>query len=142
MDRVFEFAAAHWMLVGLTVAVVIALAANEIYLALGTRAAVDPTTATRLYNQQDAVFIDIRDENAYHKRHLPGALNVPEKHLDQRGDYLAGYAGRPAVVYAEGARSLSAILARIEAAGLTPVYQLQGGLAGWQEANLPTEGRG
>jgi rhodanese-related sulfurtransferase len=142
MDKVVEFVTAHWMLAGLTAAVVVGLIANEIYLALGSQAAVDPTTATRLYNQQDAVFIDIRDENAYHKRHLPGAVNIPEKHLDQRGDYLAGYAGRPAVVYADGGRSLSAILARIEAAGLTPVYQLQGGLAGWQEANLPTEGRG
>jgi len=142
MDRVIEFATTHWMLVAVTVAVVIAIIANEIYGLVGGRNALDAMTATQLYNQQDAVFIDIRDENAYHKRHLPGAINIPEKHLDQRKDYLAGFSGRPGIVYGDGSRSLAGLVPAIEAAGLSPVYQLQGGLLGWQEANLPTEGRG
>lgn len=142
MEKLFEFAAAHWVLVGLTLAVIAGLVANEIYGVIAGRSAVDANTATRLYNNEDAVFIDVRDENAYHKRHLPGAINVPEKHIANRGDYLAGYAGRPAIVYADGNRALAKVLTQIEAAGLSPVYQLRGGIMAWQEANLPTEGRG
>jgi rhodanese-related sulfurtransferase len=142
METLFEFAAAHWVLVGLTLAVIAGLVANEIYGVVGGRSAIEPYAATRLYNSDDAVFVDIRDENAYQKRHLPGAINVPEKYLASRQDYLAGYAGRPAIVYAEGNRALAKVLPQIEAAGPSPVYQLRGGLMAWQEANLPTEGRG
>lgn len=142
MDRILEFAASHWMLVTGTVAVIIALIVNEAYMVARSGTSVDPTAATRLYNQEDAVFIDLRDENSYHKRHLPGAINVPEKHLGQRQDYLAGYAGRPAILYVDGPRSLGQAMGQVEGAGLSPVYQLRGGLAAWREANLPTEGRG
>lgn len=142
MDTLLEFAAANWLLVAALVAVIIALIANEIVLLRSGRQAVDPGSATRLYNQEDAVFIDLRSENAYHKAHLPSAVNIPEAHLDTQSDRLERYQGRPAVVYADAGRGLAKVLPRIEQAGLTPVYQLRGGIQSWQEANLPTEGRG
>lgn len=142
METLFEFATAHWVLVGATGAVIAGLVANEIYALVGGRQRVDPQAATRLFNNDNALFIDVRSENAYQQRHLPSAVNVPEQYIGNRQEYLGGYAGRPAIVYGDGNRALAHLLPRVEAAGLSPVYQLSGGLYAWQEANLPTEGRG
>ncbi|MCS4505396.1 putative protein YibN [wastewater metagenome] len=141
MDKLVEFAADQWLLVLATVGVIIAIIANEIYLRLQGRDAVDPETATRLYNREDAVFVDVRDENAFVSRHLPGAVNAPRSHIEQHGDRLERLRGRPVIVYGAGG-GLAAAARQLREMGHEPVYQLRGGYPAWEDKGLPTEGRG
>lgn len=143
MERIVEFATNHWLLVLGLIAVAVAIVVNEIILLLGGRGAVAPEDATRLYNRDDAVFVDVRGENAFHTSHLPGAVNVPLERLEQQLDRLRGYDGRPVIVYGDTAdRRATRARGRLDKAGLAGVYHLQGGIAAWQSAGLPTEGRG
>ncbi|MDZ7810526.1 MAG: rhodanese-like domain-containing protein [Arhodomonas sp.] len=141
MERLVEFATNHPLLVLGTVGVIAAIIANEIYLRIQARDAVDPDTATRLYNREDAVFVDVRDENAFVSAHLPGAINAPGTHLEQHRDRLERARGHPVIVYGNGGGLASTVQA-IRGMGHEPVYQLRGGFPAWAENGLPTEGRG
>ncbi len=141
MERLLEFAGNHPLLSAGIAATVIAIIAHEIYqLKIGGRA-VDTATATRLYNKENAVFIDVRGENAYVTSHLPGAVNVPGERIAQQGKRLARHKGRPAIVYGEPGRGVGKAIAALRESGFDTVYELRGGFAAWQEASLPVEGR-
>ncbi|HKJ94587.1 MAG TPA: rhodanese-like domain-containing protein [Gammaproteobacteria bacterium] len=141
MDKLLEFASNHLLLILGIVAVVVAIVANEIYQFLLGRGSVEASTATQLYNREDAVFLDLRGENAYHTAHLPGAINIPQEHLDAQSDRLKRCQGHPVVVYGDSGRGFAGVIKRLRNQGLEPVYQLRGGIQAWQEANLPTDGR-
>lgn len=142
MERFFEFAGNHPLLIAGIVAVVVAIIANEIYqLRVGSRA-VDTATATNLYNRDDAVFIDLRGENAFLTSHLPGAVNVPMARIAQQKERLNRYRGRPLIVYGEPGRGVGKAITALREAGFDPVYELRGGFGAWQEASLPLESRG
>ncbi len=141
MDKLLEFAANNWLLVLALVGVIVALIANEVYLRLQGRDAVDPEAATRLYNREDAVFVDVRDDNAFVSNHLPGAVHVPQSHLEQHRERLERLRGRPVIAYSE-AGGIARVVASLREMGLEPVYQLRGGFAAWRDRGLPTEGRG
>lgn len=142
MDRVIEFTFNHPLLIAALVVVLAALVANEIMNFRRSRHAVDVSDATRMYNRDEAVFVDIRNENAYQTSHLPGAVNIPMEYLDKRQDRLKRFRDRSIVVYCDsGQRTLKAVQA-LQALGWSEVHQLRGGLNAWREASMPTEGRG
>ena len=141
MDRVIEFSVNHPLLIAALVVVLAALVANEIMNFRRSRNALDVVEATRLYNRDEAVFVDIRNENAYQTSHLPGAVNIPMEYLDQRQDRLKRLKDRSIVVYCDsGQRTLKAVNA-LKALGWAEVHQLRGGLNAWREASMPTQGR-
>ena len=141
MDRVIEFSVNHPLLIAALVVVLAALVANEIMNFRRSRNALDVVEATRLYNRDEAVFVDIRNENAYQTSHLPGAVNIPMEYLDQRQDRLKRFKDRSIVVYCDnGQRTLKAVNA-LKALGWPEVHQLRGGLNAWREASMPTQGR-
>ena len=142
MDRVIEFATNHPLLVAALFAVIAAIVANEYMNFRRSRHAIDTDEATRLYNRDAAVFVDVRDENAYQSSHLPGAINIPMAHIDKRQDRLKRFGDRRIVVYCDtGQRTLKAVQA-LQGQGWSDVQQLRGGINAWREASLPTQGRG
>lgn len=142
MDRVIEFSLNHPLLIGALFAVLAAIVASEIMNFRRSRFAIGATEATQLYNRDAAVFVDIRNENAYQTSHLPGAINIPLEHIDKRQDRLKRYTDQQIIVYCDtGQRTLKAVQA-LQAQGWSDVQQLRGGLNAWRDASLPTEGRG
>lgn len=142
MDRVVEFAGNHPLLMLALVAVLAAIVANEVMQYLRGADALDPDAATRLYNRQEAVFVDLRGENAYHSAHLPGAVNVPLEHLEQQARRLERFQGRPLIVYCDSGRQGRKAVQALRGRGWETVYQLKGGFTAWRDNGMPTEGRG
>ncbi|MEX0374721.1 rhodanese-like domain-containing protein [Spiribacter pallidus] len=141
MDRVIEFSTNHPLLVAALAAVLVAIIANEVLSYRRRRDALTPGDATRLYNQDKAVFIDVRNENAFQASHLPGAVNIPMEHLDKRGDRLARFKDKTLIVYCDnGQRTLRAVQT-LKSQGWPDVFQLRGGLTAWREESFPTEGK-
>ena len=141
MDRVIEFAVNNLLLTAAFIIVVSAIITNEIMTFRKGRFAIDTTDATRLFNRDQAVFIDIRNENAYQKSHLPGAINIPLEHVDKRKDKLQRFSGQTMIVYCDtGSTTLKAVKA-LQAQGWDKVHQLRGGINAWRAAGLPIDGR-
>ena len=85
------------------------------------------------------VILDMRDDAAYKKAHIPGAVNIPLKELgyklfrlDKRKDII---------VYCDvGVRSKVACRILVNA-GFKDVYNLTGGLKAWKYAIETSDGR-
>jgi rhodanese-related sulfurtransferase len=100
---------------------------------------VGPAEAVLLINRKDAVVLDVRDAAEYKSGHITNARNVPEAELDTRAKELDRMKTKPIIVScARGNRSAS-IAAKLRKLGFAEVVALRGGIAAWQQANMPLE---
>lgn len=96
-----------------------------------------PIAATLLINREDAVLVDLRDQNEFDQAHLPNARHLPLGELTQRSAELEKFRERPLILYcATGSRTASAI-ATLKKVGFTRLYNLRGGIFEWEKAGQP-----
>ncbi len=93
--------------------------------------------AVRWQNDDDALFVDVRDTKAYQQGHILDAKHIP---LDQITKRLSESKSdkKLVLVCEQGIQSRSAGKKLRKAAGLNYVYTLQGGMEAWRKANMPT----
>ena len=95
--------------------------------------------ATQLINHQDALVLDVREEKEFQAGHIPGARHIPGGQLGGRLKELERFKTRPILVNCRsGMRSATACNV-LHREGFTEVYNLKGGIAAWEQANLPLE---
>jgi rhodanese-related sulfurtransferase len=100
---------------------------------------VGTTEAVQLINRRDAVVIDVRDAADYKSGHITNARHLPESELDARAKELEKVKTKPIIVScARGNRSPN-VATRLRKLGFKEVVSLRGGLASWQQANMPLE---
>ncbi len=93
---------------------------------------------TQLMNRGKTVVLDVRDPAEFAKGHLRDAKNIPLADLQARIGELDKAKGKSVVVVCQtGARADKAIKV-LQGAGFDDVVGLDGGLAAWQAASLPT----
>ena len=99
--------------------------------------AIDARGAERLA-KSGAVLVDIREDGEYTRSCIPGAIHLPLSRLDD--DDLATPQDH-AVVFlcASGGRTRIHESRLAEKAGKRPAYVMEGGLAAWHQAGLPTQ---
>lgn len=137
MEQYIDFAARNWFLFAALFVVLGLLVGGEIMRWRRGISAISATQTLQLLNQNDAVLVDVRDESEYKAGHIPDARHAPMSDLGNRLKELNKYKDRPVVVYClTGSRSAAAA-AQLKKAGFQTVHTLQGGLHGWQNANLP-----
>ena len=84
-----------------------------------------------------AFVLDVREANEYAEGHIPGATHIPLGQLKRRLEELPH--DRPIVTSCgHGERSATA-LSLIEAYGLRPLTNLDGGIDAWRDAGLEVE---
>jgi rhodanese-related sulfurtransferase len=91
---------------------------------------VGPAEAVQLINRRDAVVIDVRDAADYKTGHITNARRAKE---------LAKMKAKPIIVSCARGTRASNVAARLRKLGCTEVFALRGGLAAWQQANMPLE---
>ena len=100
---------------------------------------VGPIEAVQLINRRDAVVLDLRDAADYKSGHITNARHIPEGEIDSRMKELEKVKARPIIVScARGNRSMS-VANRLRKLGFAEVFSLRGGIAAWQQANMPLE---
>ncbi|MFV0663299.1 rhodanese-like domain-containing protein [Denitromonas sp.] len=103
----------------------------------GDGSSLSPVQATLMINREDATIIDVREQNEFIQGHIPNARHIPLAALEKRGPELEKLKQQPIIVCcASGARSKAAI-ATLHKLGCEKVFNLQGGMAGWQQAGQP-----
>lgn len=134
MQKLFEFIGNHYILVGLLVALLIAFLINE-----GKRggAAISTQSLVRLFNQEGAVILDIRDSKEFDLGHIVDAINIPYASFDTRAVELEKYKDKPIVLICKMGQHSGAIGRKLKALGFTDVRRLSGGIAEWTASNLP-----
>lgn len=137
MEQFIEFITNHIILSGAFVAILTLLIIDLLGANLRGYPAATPTEATQLMNRENAIVLDIREDNEYHAGHIVNAIHIPLGYLKDRKDELEKYKNRPIIaVCRSGSRSGQAC-SLLKKEGFENIYNLKGGMMAWQHASLP-----
>jgi rhodanese-related sulfurtransferase len=137
MHNFLPFFTQHWALwlaFGVILALVIGVELGE---RLRGARAISAHSIVKLINQHEAVVVDIRDEAAFNKAHILGALSIPRGRLATEIKKLEKYRSKPIVLVCELGQHAPGAGIALKQQQFTQVYCLQGGLNAWVTAGLP-----
>ncbi|MDP0589091.1 MAG: rhodanese-like domain-containing protein [Candidatus Endonucleobacter bathymodioli] len=134
MEHIFEFVANHPLLVGGLVSLICLLVYYEMRKGLPS---VTSQQLTQLVNQSDAVVIDVRENNEFHKGHIVNAVNIPFSTLKDRMPELGKHKERPVIIVDAMGQHGGMAGKILKEAGLTQVMKLKGGVGSWKADTLP-----
>ena len=137
LDTLLAFAGRHPLLsIGL-VALTVAIIANEVVRLFRPYKALRPAGLTALINRENALVVDLSASGDFEKGHIAGSRNVMPSQFDPENKQLAAARALPVVVVCRTGQASSGAAARLKKAGFEQVYWLDGGIAAWQQADLP-----
>ena len=95
--------------------------------------------AVQLINRRDALVLDVRDTGDFAAGHIANARHVPEAQIADRIKELEKYRARPIIVSCRAGSRAPSVAGMLRKSGFTEAFALRGGIAAWQQANLPLE---
>jgi len=135
MNQLVEFASSHPLLVLGVVAAGLAVLFNELRIQSQGLGSLTPAEAVQLINSGAAV-LDIRDANEFANAHLIDSKNVAPDGIASHKNLKTN---KPVLLVCDsGAKSAKALVV-LRKAGHANTFSLKGGLAAWQQENLPVE---
>lgn len=136
MDKIFEFAGNHTVLVFALVTSFLLVVFTELRRKASGVSSVEAPDAVRLINN-DATIIDLRSAEAFGRGHIVNARNIPADELGVKLDKLASDKSKPVVLVCDAGLIATRSTETLKKAGFDSVYGLKGGMAGWTQAGLP-----
>lgn len=139
MEKIILFASDQWLLITAFVAAIWLLAWFE-QRSAGTGLSVHSLTS--LVNDGKAVVVDLREKVDFDAGHIVDAVNIPfSKWQSQQGQggetELSQYKSRPVVLVCKLGQQSSHVARKLVAEDYDGIYRLSGGLAEWQNAQMP-----
>jgi len=113
------------------------LAGTEVLGRLRGVQATDAVQATQLINHEDALVLDVREDSEYKDGYILNSVHIPLSRLASSLQQLEKYKPRPIIVGCRSGHRSSHGCAVLRKNGFASVYNLKGGILGWQNANLP-----
>jgi rhodanese-related sulfurtransferase len=95
--------------------------------------------AVQLINRRDALVLDVSDGNEFAAGHIPSAKHIPLAKLDQSMREIEKFKTRPVLVSCRNGMVSPKACALLRKSGFSEVFRLKGGIASWEQANLPVE---
>ena len=142
MERLPEFVGNHPILFAALGAVVGMIAFFEYQRLFSGIKQLSAIEATRLQNDEDAIFVDVREDSEFKTGHILGARHMPIGNFDKRITELEKSKGKPLIVYcANGSRAIKAA-GKLRKSEFESVYTLAGGMGGWEKASMPVSTKG
>lgn len=142
-DELLAFAGRHPLLSSGFVLLTLALIYTEIARLLRPYRSLRPAEVTALVNREDALVVDLSASGDFERGHIAGSRNVQASAFGPEHKLVAASRDRPLVLVDRMGQAVGAAATRLKKAGFTQVYVLDGGIAAWQQADLPlVKGRG
>jgi rhodanese-related sulfurtransferase len=136
MDRIFEFAGNHVLLVSALMISLFMVIASELRRKASGLINIEAGDAVKLINN-DAVVIDIRGADAFGRGHIVNARNIPADEMESKLPSLDQFKNKPIVAVCDAGVSSTRVVNSLRQKGFESVYGLKGGMAGWSQAGLP-----
>lgn len=137
MQRLLEFSQHHYYLVGLAALLLVALAVDEALRRLRKYKELGPAQSVLLINKGAGV-LDLRAQAEFSAGHIMNARNIPLAELDSRAGELEKFRGQPLLIYCKSGSDAATAAARLAKKGFE-LTVLKGGIAAWQQEQLPLE---
>jgi rhodanese-related sulfurtransferase len=136
MENIGEFVVNHWILVTLFVVLAWMVLSDSLNRKLSGVNPVGTTQAIQIVNQQQGLFLDIREESEFNKEHIADSVSMPLSSLADNLTSLKDPEQPIILVCASGQRARSAAK-QLRSKGFSEIYVLTGGLNTWKDAKLP-----
>jgi rhodanese-related sulfurtransferase len=137
MEKYIEFVTNHTLLSGGWLVVFGML----VYSLIGTRLrgfnSVNPAMATQLINREDAVILDVREDNEYRDGHIVNSVHIPISYLNERLKELEKYKNKPIIIGCRSGQRSAQACGVLKKQGFDSEYNLSGGIMAWKSDNLP-----
>lgn len=137
LEELLAFAGRHPYLSFALVALTVALIGNEIARLFRGYKSLRPAELTSLINRENALVVDLSPSGDFEKGHIAGSRSVPLSQFDPENKLLAKARSLPVVVTCRTGQVSAGAAKRLKKAGFEQVYWLEGGVLGWQQADLP-----
>ena len=134
MAQLLQFLTEQWMLAA---ALLVCLGLLFKYESLKGGPTVSSQQLVNQVNQQQAVVVDLRDSSEFNQGHIVDSINIPHAKLAERVTELERYRDRPIILVCKMGQHSGAAGKILNAAGFTQVSRLGGGIADWQNSQLP-----
>jgi rhodanese-related sulfurtransferase len=100
---------------------------------------VGPQEAVLLFNHEDALVLDVREQSEWADGHIGKARHIPLGQLKTRLTELEKYKDKPIVVVCRSGNRSGSACGTMKKAGFEKMYNLAGGMLAWEQAGLPRE---
>jgi rhodanese-related sulfurtransferase len=135
MEHIGEFITNHLILASAFVVLAYLVLSDSLHRKLSGIKPVGTARAIQIVNQQNGIFVDIREPAEFAKEHIADSVSLPLSKLADDAS-LKDSAQAIVLICASGQRSRTAAK-QLKSKGFTDVYVLTGGLNTWKEAKLP-----
>lgn len=98
---------------------------------------IHPSMATQLINRENALILDVREDNEYREGHIVNSVHIPVGYLGDRMKELEKFKDRPIIVGCRSGQRSSQACTILKKQGFDTVYNLNGGILAWKNDNLP-----
>ncbi|MBD8527044.1 rhodanese-like domain-containing protein [Pseudomarimonas arenosa] len=132
-----QFLANNMLLSVLFVGIGVALIVNEFSRFTRGYQAISPAELTRLINREDALVVDVSSLNDYEKGHIVGSKHIALSQFDPESKLLAKAKDAPVALVCRTGMTAGGAAKKLVKAGFGKVFWLDGGIAAWQQAELP-----
>src|SRR5262249_40874109 len=137
LHRLPDFIGNHTLLVMLFASVLLALIGSEVSRLFRGYREITPGALTQLINRDSPLLVDLSSSQDFEKGHIPGARHVPLSQCDPENKDLVKVKELPVALYCKTGTTSAQAATRLVKAGFQRVFWLGGGLAAWQQADLP-----
>lgn len=138
MQRLLEFIQHHPLLNGAALAVLAALAVDELLRRARRFREVAPAEGVLLINKGAAV-LDLRAQGEFKAGHIINARNLPMPELEGRAAELDKLKDQPLLLACQSGADAQSAAARLVKQGFQQLFVLKGGLAAWKQDQFPLE---
>jgi rhodanese-related sulfurtransferase len=137
MDQLITFTSNNMMLVVAIVIVSLMLIHSLLGEKLRGYSSVTPAQSTQMINRDDALILDVRENNEYSEGHIINSLHIPLSGLKTRIKDLEKHKSKKVIIACRSGHRSSQACANLKKQGFEQVFNLSGGVMAWESANLP-----
>ena len=138
MHQYIEFLTSNPVLSLAWIGIVVALISSMVKEKNAKYKTISINEATALVNNEEGVFLDIRNRDEFRKGHIVGSVHIlPSQIQRQNTPELEKHKAAPIIVVCKTGQTAQESANQLSKDGFTNVSVLKDGLIAWNEANLP-----
>lgn len=139
LTQLTEFATNHALLTIAFVVLLVLILLNEIKRGTQRFSSLTPAKVVQIMNhaENDVLVLDVREAAEVTAGKIIKAIQIPLTSLEKRIEELTKYRNKQVIVYCKNGTCSGTACKTLQKAGFEKIYDLNGGLAAWQEASLP-----
>lgn len=100
---------------------------------------IGPQEAVMLFNHEDALMLDVREQSEWSDGHIAKARHIPLGKLKDRLSELEKFKGKPIIAVCRSGNRSGSACGTLKKAGFENLHNLAGGMQAWEQAGLPRE---